>query len=191
VDLDIDPGAVAAKYGKPGQGRFYVNKDVLPAGLNGDRFLKLVQRSGARWGYKFVGVTTAGAGKRDGKRVVGFSKRIAADKIAGIVVFKTRAKPKTKKCRSRSTGSCRPRITSVERDLVLSRELTTWAAGPAHPRRSQIDLESVLLRMFGQLAGNRATAKQCDGSPLLAATVNRAGAWWRSPTDFSQPGCAK
>ncbi len=187
-DLDIDPGPIPAAIGKAGTSGFYVNDQVLPPGVSGERLVTLARRSGERWGFRFLGLTTGGAAKQDGHPTVGFSSRIPAAKVSGIVVFKTRERPRG--CSSRSTSrKCRARARTVERDLALSRRLTAWWTEPGHPPADRVDLETALLRAFGQLAGNRASAAPCAGSPLIASASARGGWWWRSPADAFHPEC--
>ncbi|HYF24214.1 MAG TPA: hypothetical protein VD931_00605, partial [Baekduia sp.] len=100
---------------------------------------------------------------------------------------KRRARPKG--CGRRTTGRCRVRYVTVEREFALARRLTTWNPGPGRPPAAQVDVESVLLRLFGMLAGNVADAPACSGDLLLRATGVTPGWWWRSPSDTFRPRC--
>lgn len=185
-DLDVDPGPMPSTFGRRGKGSVYVNTLVLPVGVSAGRFLTLARRAAHEWGFTIRGTTKAGAAHRDGKRVVGFSRAMTTSRVAGLVGYRARVRT----CTTRNgRRTCRRSLRTVETDIALSRDLKSWNPGPAHPTADQVDLETALVRAFGQLAGNRADAAKCSGSPLLGPGISRKGAWWRSATDHYQPGC--
>jgi hypothetical protein len=185
---DVDPGPIPREFGTHGGGSIYVNAAILPAGVTADRFITLVDRTAREWGFRLAGVTTNGTAHRDGRRVVGFSRRIPPEKISGLVIFRGGKRDCHGKGRHRRCSK-RLKVKRLETDIALSRDLSTWQQGPAHPGPGQIDLESVLVRAFGQYAGNDADFDKCSESPLLAPSVDRHGAWWRGIYDYHQPGC--
>jgi hypothetical protein len=158
---DRGRGRLFPRFGRRGSARFLESMANLPATVSRTRFRTLARATAARWGLRAAGWTRLTAGARDGYDVAGFSPDVPAG-VLGLETDFTRG----------------GRV--IEQDLALNPD-EDWAAGPAYPRLTQIDLESVLLHELGHMAGNKRHRAVCTNSPMVVALG--AGEWWRGPRD--------
>jgi hypothetical protein len=158
---DRGRGRLFPRFGRKGSATFLVSSAELPTAVSRTRFRTLARTAAARWGLRAAGWTRLTAGVRDGYDVAGFSPDVPTG-VLGLQTDFTRG----------------GRV--VEQDLALN-PAEDWAAGPAYPGLSQIDLESVLLHELGHMAGNKRHRTLCTNSPMVVALG--AGEWWRGPRD--------
>jgi hypothetical protein len=158
---DRGRGRLFPRFGRRGSARFLLSAANLPATVSRARFRRLARTTAARWALHAAGWTRLTAGVQDGHDVAGFSPDVPAG-VLGLETDFTRG----------------GRV--IEQDLALN-PAEDWAAGPAYPRLTQIDLESVLLHELGHMAGNKRHRSVCTNSPMVVALG--AGEWWRGPRD--------
>jgi hypothetical protein len=152
---------------------FVIRTGGLPARLSRSRYLSLVRNSGRRWRLHSRGARPGRPVFGNGRSEVGFATALVPRGALAVTITGP-------DFRAGSVGR-------LERDLVLRGDLP-WQQGPAHPDRTQIDLETVLLHEFGHVAGNRGhVARGCRDTPMIIGLAR--GEWWRSSGDFSFRSC--
>jgi hypothetical protein len=155
--------------GRSNGATFVIRTGGVPAGMSRARFLALVRNSGRRWRLHSAGTVPGRPRFGNGRSEVGFSTaQVPRGALAVTIVG-----------RRRKGGR--------ERDLIIRADIP-WQAGPDHPTRAQIDLETVILHEFGHVAGNRFhVPRGCNDTPMVVGLAT--GEWWRSTTDFSYRAC--
>jgi hypothetical protein len=154
-------------------GSSFTIRTTVPRGVSQARYLTLVRNSGRRWGLHSLGTRPGRPVFGNGRSEVGFSSSQVPRQALGVTI----------------TGPVfrAGRVVAVERDLIVRGDLP-WQEGPAHPARSQVDLETVLLHEFGHMAGNsRHAPRTCSNTPMVVGLAG--GEWWRSTGDFSYRAC--
>jgi hypothetical protein len=161
---------IPRRIGSSNGARFLIRTGGVPPGVSKVRFLELVRNSGRRWRLHSAGRRPGRPVFGNGRSEVGFSTVQVPPQALGVTVFGRRG-PDGRR----------------ERDLILRADLP-WQAGPEHPTRRQIDLETVLLHEFGHVAGNRFhVPRGCENTPMVVGLAT--GEWWRSTADFSYRAC--
>jgi hypothetical protein len=161
---------IPRRIGSSNGASFVIRTGGVPPGVSRARFLELVRNSARRWRLHSAGRRPGRAVFGNGRSEIGFSSVQIPPQALGVTIFGRRG-----------PGGRR------ERDLILRGDIP-WQAGPAHPTRRQVDLETVLLHEFGHVAGNRYhVARGCRNTPMVVALDT--GEWWRSTQDFSYRAC--
>ena len=159
------PGSI----GRSNGATFVIRTGGVPVGLSRARFLALVRNSGRRWRLHSAGTVPGRPRFGNGRSEVGFSTAQVPRVALAVTIIGRR----------RGGG--------LERDLIIRADIP-WQAGPDHPTRAQIDLETVILHEFGHVAGNRFhVPRGCRDTPMVVGLAS--GEWWRSTTDFSYRAC--
>jgi hypothetical protein len=115
---------------------FYVNPTV-PAGYDADRYLAVVQRSLARWGDTYLGLTTTPPGTGDDVNVIGFSAGLP-DFVTGLHQLRTRSVlTTTPGARTCSTVRVLKRVTIKVRKRVRVRRVRTVVVEGQRLRRAR------------------------------------------------------
>jgi len=144
---------------------FLIRTGGVPPGVSKTRFLTLVRNSARRWRLHSLGRRPGRPVFGNGRSEVGFSTAQVPPGALGVTIFGRHG----------------------ERDLILRADIR-WDAGPAHPDRRHVDLETVLLHELGHVAGNRFhVPRGCRDTPMVVGLAT--GEWWRSTTDFSYRAC--
>lgn len=204
-----DTAPIPASVGPPGSGGFLVSTTGIPAGVPAARFVAVAQRSGERWGLRFLGVTTLAPVTGDGRNVIGFGTTTIEGAGAEATSAPISSVSRSRRCarvriarrvrvalggattlvrRVRTVRRCRvavARMRVVEHDVIIGAALA-WQAGPAHPSAWQVDLETVLLHELGHVAGSD-HADGCLSTPMWATL--ELGDWWRGPGDWHRAAC--
>ncbi len=162
---------IPSRIGSSNHAAYIIRTGAVPAGVPRSRYLTLVRNSGRRWGLRSQGRRPDRIVFGNGRSEVGFSNALVPFGALGVTITSPRLRGRGR-----------------ERDLVLRADMP-WQPGPAHPDRTQIDLETVLLHEFGHFAGNRGHVQRtCVDTPMIVGLAR--GEWWRAPGDFSFRGCA-
>lgn len=177
VSTPVAHNLIPAHIGRQGRASFVINRST-PAGVDPARFVELAAGSGARWGLRSLGETTARPLVADRVNTVGFSSETEPGAL-GV------QRDVVETVRHRRTGRVLRRVV-VDQDLALAVDVA-WQQGPAHPGPDQFDLETVLIHELGHMAGNKDHAPLCSNSPLVASAA--PGEWWRSESDYRWIGC--
>jgi hypothetical protein len=161
---------IPRRIGSSNGATFVIRTGGIPPGVSRARFLELVRNSARRWRLHSEGRRPGGPVFGNGRSEVGFSNVQVPRQALGVTIFGRRG-----------VGGRR------ERDLILRADIP-WEAGPEHPTRGRIDLETVLLHEFGHVAGNRFhVPRGCRNTPMVVGLAT--GEWWRSTADFSYRAC--
>jgi hypothetical protein len=160
---------IPASIGRSNGATFVIRTGGVPAGVSRARFLALVRNSGRRWRLHSAGTVPGRPRFGNGRSEVGFSTAQVPRGALAVTIIG------------------RPRAGGRERDLIIRADVP-WQAGPDHPTRAQIDLETVILHEFGHVAGNRFhVPRGCRDTPMVVGLAS--GEWWRATTDFSYRAC--
>jgi len=160
---------IPTSVGRSNGATFVIRTGGVPAGVSRARFLALVRNSGRRWRLHSAGTVPGRPRFGNGRSEVGFSTTQVPRGALAVTIIGRR----------RGGG--------LERDLIIRADIP-WQAGPDHPTRAQIDLETVILHEFGHVAGNRFhVPRGCRDTPMVVGLAS--GEWWRSTTDFSYRAC--
>lgn len=131
----VDPtDALYPGVGPAGGIAFYVNPNV-PAGYDPARYLAVVERSLARWGDSYAGLTDRAPGELDEVNVIGFSDTLAAG-VGGLHRLATRSVATTEPgARTCTTVRVRRRVTIRVRKRVTVRRVVTVKVDGRRVRR--------------------------------------------------------
>jgi hypothetical protein len=164
---------IPSRIGSTNGTSYVVRTGGIPAGVPRERFVALVRNAGRRWRLHSVGTLPGRPVFGNGRSEVGFSTPDVPSEALAVTI----------------TGRSFRRARTIERDLILRADLP-WEAGPAHPARNEVDLQTVILHEFGHVAGNRFhVPRGCRDTPMVIGLAG--GEWWRSTTDFSYRACSR